>query len=383
MAYSYEIIELTEDQKQLCRDHYGTDTLSELTQRVFPDAKDPDGKPVDGRSTEGKSVKAYVASIGGTVKASSNANRLNLPPVVLTEEQKRFIEDNAEAFRGKPMEMVRVLFKNDKLIAVSREAKAVYAYLREVYPDVLNANDDVVDDLIYQLPDTILKLVAVVNGYVLTGDNRKAYPWGALKPFEDRCLRALMSYMRVFRFAYQCNQYDRKADRELFISTFIRFTHDKPDLTQIEVDQCLNAAVETVNIIQIQRLINKLERSMQEVMEGLVTDDNGKIKKLSANEVELISQIRAKEDTAKGRLKQLMEALEENRAKRNKDRESRSASLLNLLEIWQNDEQKRQDMIDQNGIAEKEDDVKEFGRIRDFDDIVAIIAGQSPEEATR
>lgn len=378
---AYEIIELTEEQKTLCRDHYATLTLTKLTQLVFPDARDLDGKPVDGRSTEGKSVKAYVATIGGTVKASSHANRLNLPPIVLTEEQRQFIVTNAEAFRGKPMEMVRVLFKNEKLVAVSREAKVVYAYLREIYPDILNASDDMVDDVVYQLPPTIQALVQVVNGYVMTGDLRKAYQWGTLKPFEERCLRALMSYIRVFRFSYQCNQYDKKADREMFISTFMRFSHDKPDLTQIEIDQVLSAAVETVNIAQIERSIKRIDKMQDEIMEGLVTNDDGKVKKLGMADVELVNSIRTKHDAAKARLQKFLADLEETRSKRTKDREARNATILNLLEVWQQDEQRRQDIIDTQGIQEKEDDVKEFGRIRDFDDITAIIAGQSPDEA--
>lgn len=380
---AFEILELTEEQKQIARDLHGSGAnLSTITQKTFPDAIDANGNPVDGRSTEGKSVRAFIASIGGTVKTVSHVKGANLPPIVLTDEQKQFIETNAEAFRGKPLEMVRVLFNNDKLPAISREAKVVYAHLREVYPDVLNATDEPVEDAVYQLPATVMLLCGVVNTYVFTSDLRKVYQWGTLKPFEERCLRSLMSYMRNFRFPYQCNQYDKKADRELFISTFIRFAHDKPDLTQIEIDQVISAAVETVNIVQIQRLIRRMDKMQEEVMEGLVTDDNGKVKKLNMVDVEAINQVRSKEDTAKGRVKQLLEALEETRSKRTKDRADRAATILNLLEVWQNDEQMRQDIIDM-GIEEKNEDAKEFGRIRDFDDITAIIAGQSPDEAAR
>ncbi len=219
-----------------------------------------------------------------------------------------------------------------------------------------------------------------MNDYVTTGDvSRKVYVWGKLKSSEERCMRALMKYMRVYRVTYQASQYDKKSERELFLSTFIRFTHDKPDLTEIEVDQSISAASETVNIAQIERSIKRIDKIQEEIMMGGEVDDNGKVRKLGMSDVELINQIRAKHDLSKNRLKSLMEALEETRSKRQAGKNERNQSILNLLEAWQQDEQKRTDMIAM-GDREKAEDLKEVGRLRDLDDLTALISGQTEDE---
>lgn len=365
---------LTDEQKKMALELYPTVDHSTLVKMVSGNQE------LDSRSSFGKALKTFIAGLGLKPKTIDHRKDPSLD-FELSETDKRFIENNIRSFRGKTLELARLIAKDEKVHALSKPFKVVYSYLKEIYPEAINSSDEPVDELEYRIPSTIQSLINLVNDYVTTGDmSRKVYVWGKLKSAEERCMRALMKYMRVYRVSYQAGQYERKSERELFLSTFIRFTHDKPDLTEIEVDQSISAASETVNIAQIERSIKRIDKIQEEIMLGGETDDNGKPKKLTMSDVELINQIRAKHDMAKNRLKTLMEGLEETRSKRQAGKNERNQSILNLLDPWMLDEQKRADMVAM-GDREQEEDVKEVGRLRDLDDLTALISGQTEDEA--
>ena len=371
-----EIPPLTEEQKKMALELYPTMTHPELVKKVFGDPT------LDSRSAQGRLLKTFVADLGLVPKTIDNRKD---PSVAfeLTEDDKRFIEKNIRSFRGKTLELARVVGKDEKITPLSNPFKQVYAFLKEVYPEAISSSDEPVDDLEYKAPSTIQSLITLVNDYVTTGDvSRKVYVWGKLKSSEERCMRALMKYMRVYRVGYQASRYEKKSERELFLSTFIRFTHDKPDLTEIEVDQSISAAAETVNIAQIERTINRIDRIQEEIMMGGEVDENGKTKKLGMSDVEMINAVRSKYDAAKTQLAKLMANLEETRSKRQAGKNERNQSILNILEAWQQDEQKRTDLVVLMGDREKAEDEREVGRLRDLDDLTALISGQTEDEMT-
>ena len=96
--------------------------------------------------------------------------------------------------------------------------------------------------------------------------------------------------------------------------------------------------------------------------------------------VELINTTRSKLDQAKGRLDTLITNLVGTRNKRMQDRDVRNSSILNLFDAWMKDEQKRNDLIEL-GIEEHEEDKRDVNRIKGVDDMTAIIAGMTEEEA--
>ena len=374
----YEIYELTPEQKEIVLANYATLDHQELTRLVYKN------DTLDGRSTEGKSIKAFLAGVGKTVRPAKY-NQTG-PKLELTEEQKKTVEQLASRTESS-IELTRLVFKDETVKHLSHEWRAVYAYLKEVYPEGIKTNEEPVDEQEYTPPATVQSLIGVLNKYVPTGEiNKNVYTFGKLKTSEERCLRALMSYIRIPRFKYQAGQYEKQMDRELYLSTFMRWTHDKPDLTQIEQDQMISAAAETVNIAQIDRSIQRVDKMQEQAMAagGWVeeTGDDGTPKKRKFNmaDVELINGMRTKFDAAKKQLQELMKKLETSRAERNEDRDKRNSSILNLFDAWQKDEEKRMDLIEQ-GIKEHEEDAREVGRLTELDDITALIAGQTKEEA--
>lgn len=370
------ITELNEDQKKIVLENYATKSIPEIVPLVFP------GSKADSRTAEGKAIKAFLAGIKLQAKTTSDAAASIKPnEVILTDEQKKKIEEMAPRVRkkGGALEVARILFNDSELTALHKPARAVFAYLKKVYPQGIDITDEPVEDTQWEPPNTLTALVGLVNDFVQKHDNSRTYNLTGIKPSERRCLEQLMVYMRAYRFKYVASQYDKKVDRELFLSTFIRWTHTKPDLTEIEVDQMISAAEETVNIAQIGRSIQRIDKMHEEIAAGEVFDDNGKKVKLGMADVELIGSVRTKYDMAKKRLQSLMDVLETARSERIKGQQQRVASVWDLLEPWMKDEGFRNRMLEA-GEQEKLDDAAEVERLSGVEELVALISGQTKEE---
>lgn len=365
----YELIQLSDAQKAIVLANYATMDLGALVPLVFEGAKP------DGRTTEGRSIRAFLAGENLTIITTDVAP---IGPIILTDDQKKVIEKMNDRVES-TLELARLVFANQGIKQMSQQWRAVYAYRKLVFPEGIKAIEEPVEEEEYTPPKTLTELCRIVNGYVMTGDNRNYYNSMNLKVVEERALRTLMSYLRTYGFKYAATTFIQKIERDLFLSTFIRWTHTKPDLTEIEVDQMVQAASETVNIAQMGREIETVKEYHQTLMDGGEVGADGKKRKYGMTEVEQINGLRTKHDQAKNRLKQLMEALEQVRSKRLDAMKERNASILNLLDEWMKDEQKRKDIIDM-GIQEKDEDAREVGRLRDLDELTALISGQSDEE---
>jgi hypothetical protein len=369
------MITLTDDQKKTALELCAKMTIGELVTRLWPDAKP------DPRSPQGKALKEFLAGEDVKVKTVT-AQPVTKGLIELTEEQKRVVDQLVTSERCKTsMEIARLVFPDRKVKSLSSEWRAVYAYMKEVYPDSFSTTEEPVDGQ-WSPPDKMQGLIALVNTYVMTGDStRKAYNSATLKVSEDRQLKALMGYLREYTVKYIADTYELRVDRDLFLSTFIRWTHDKADLTEMERDQMAQAAAEKVNVAQLGREIEEIKAYHRSIMAGDEVDANGKAKRFGMAEVEQISQTRLRQDAAKARLKTLMEGLEEARSKRLGAMKDRNASILNLFEAWRGDPVWRESL---HALAkrEKADDAAEVKRLYDMDDVTALISGMTIEEAS-
>lgn len=337
-------------------------------------------KDLDGRTFEGKAIKLFLAKHGCV---AGTTEKPFVGELYLTPEQKKFIEENGKDGGMKPLEMKQVLFPNDKKgTLLSREGRAVYKYAKAVHGEDVDFWDEPVDTQKYNPPKTVPETKNLVNSYVsnATDPSKEAYSTGSLRPFEEKCLKALQGYLKTIRFRYQAAQYDKRADRALFESSFVRTTHDKPDLSAADVDMYVAGAAEMVNVTREERKILKLEDKLNDIMEE-DTGENGERKPLTQAFVELLNQTRTKWDASKKRYQDIMGALESTRAKRNEHQIQRSQSVLNLLEAWQKDEETRNDII-AFGEKEKAEDAAEVKRLADMDGVIALIAGMTVKEGS-
>lgn len=360
---------LTEEQIAIIHDLWskGITDIKEITQKAFGDPT------LDGRTQQAKAVKIYLASRGDkmtTTKVSPKGE------VQLTEYQKEFIRTNAMAM--KPLEMTKVLYPDREIVSLlTGEGRAVYKYAQEVRREFVDFWDEPVDTKEYKGPTSIQGILGLANTHVANSvdPTKDTYDYNNLRPYDLKCLRALQSYMKSIRFRYQASSYEKKADRALFESSFVRAVHDKPDLSSTDIDQYVLGSAEMVNIVREERKILRLEVKLDAMLDG--DEEQGKMTQAF---VELLNQTRTKWDASKARYQRIMGDLESTRSKRDEHRTKRNESVLNLLEAWQKDEETRNDII-AFGEREKKEDREEVRRLSEMEQVVALIAGQTKTEA--
>jgi flagellar biosynthesis chaperone FliJ len=360
---------LTDQQKVIIDANWSTLNIRDLVRLAFAD------KTLDGRSNEGKAVKLYLATKGQEIATTKKVVK---GEVELNDQQKLFVQMNMPSMR--PLEMAKVLFPDAGVTtALQAEARAVYKYAHHLDAENIDFWEEAVDTKEYRPPRSIAAMLGLANTYVQNrlDPTKDAYDYNNLKPFEEKCLRALLGYLRTTRVSYQAALYEKKADRTLFESTIVRLIHDKPDLGEGDVDMFVAAAAELVNITREERKILRLEEQLNQILGG----DGEDRQKLSQAFVELLNQTRTKWDSSKARYKGFMESLESTRAKRNEHMIQKNQSVLNLLEAWQKDEQMRNDLIEM-GEREKVEDAAEVKRLTNMDSVVALIAGHTKDEAS-
>lgn len=368
----YTDITLTPEDQQYITENWSSTDLNDIVRHISGDPKS------DGRTKLGHVIREFLASKGFKPKTTKF---VKLGDLELTIEQKEFIKNNCE--KMKPLEAARVLFKNEKLAPLTREFRAVSQLYKEIGSLGSNAvlyqhkEDEYASDD-YGPPQSLYRLIARVNLYVQNphDQNKPLFNIDDAKNLptqDDKNLRALLRYMSVSRFAYQVNQYDRAIDREIFESTFIRYTFDKSDLLQEEVDRYISLCSEIVTTSQIDRNIQRIETYINESIDG--TDEQRHVSMAMIND---INGLRERLDKSKDMQKKLYAELTGSRVKRMDSKLNANASMLNLVEAWQS-EKTRIEMIEiakLQKLAEEGD----IGKLQNMDDIVATVMGLSKEE---
>ena len=153
-----------------------------------------------------------------------------------------------------------------------------------------------------------------------------------------RNINKAIGYINVFRFTHQINVYTTQTSRELFESSFIRYTHDKPDLTAEEVDQYIVMSAEVVIAANIQRRVERL----QALLDNVAEDTEGR--RISMGLVESINTAQGEYHQSIARQHKLLSDLKQKRSDRLKTELKTNASILNLVQLWK-DEESRKKMI--------------------------------------
>ena len=178
--------------------------------------------------------------------------------------------------------------------------------------------------------------------------------------------------MHTYRFLHQISNYTSRKNRELFESSFVRYTNDKPDLTQEEVDQYIVLSAEVVIASNIQIRVERL----QELLDQAAEETEGK--RLAMSLVESISTAQTEYNQCVNRQTKLLNELKEKRSHRFSKQIKENASILNLVELWK-EEESRIKMIK---LAElrKKSLRKEVENLSSMDEIKCRIMGMTEEE---
>ena len=356
-------VELTEEQKLSILKEWNDrpenpPSLLELIRVAYPD------KNYDGRTKEGRAVKKFLA----TRQIVADGAHVYKPKdkIKLTQEHKEYISNNAGMMS--PVEIARIIFKDNKITNLNQEAKSVSEYIgtldnKVVYqtPEQPPENNE------YKPPKTNLRMTQRVNKYVHDGLDENN-----LKAKEKAGIEALIGYMHTFRFNHQINNYETQNDRDLFESSFIRYTYDKPDLTQEEVDQYIVLSSEVVISANIQRR----KEHLTAMLDAVVEDTDGRA---SMSLVEVIGKVETEYNQSVNRQQKLLGDLKEKRSDRLSKQIKENASILNLVQVWK-DEENRKKMIH---LAEMKKEIikEEVERLSSMDEIKCRIMGLGEDEA--
>ena len=353
---------LTDEQKKIILDYWQEKTdsgnppsLMEITKKVF-------GEEVDGRSLQGRMVKDYLGSLSIAPKTTQYEKKV----VELTDEQKEYIKNNRDKMNSP--EMAKILFSNPKLSNLSVECRAVDEFNlslgKYLFPQEEIPSEE------WKSPNTIERTIARVNRYFERGggiDKEK------ITPIQKKNMDSLMRYLSVYRFKSQINVYESVNDRELFESTFIRYTYDKNDLLEEEIDQYIILAKEAV----LEKRIQGRSERLQELMDRQTGGEDEQ--KVSMALAEMIGKITSEYNACIHRQKELVNVLKQKRSDRLSKQMQENASILNTIEIWRQEKTRREWIQVAEQKKAKLDE--EIDRLTSMDDVMARIMGISKEEA--
>ena len=359
---SEEIVNLSEEQKLKLLNEWNSrpnnpPSLVELVRLAF------NRDDLDGRSKEGKSVKEFLASRQIKPKKSHEYQAKGL--IELNNEQKEYISNNCHTMTG--IEMAKILFKNDSLTNLSQETRSILEYMKNI-PNNIKFHQDENQNIPteeYRPPRSEERMIAKINKYILDGVDKNK-----LTHKHKKEINSLIGYMNTFRFSHQINLYDDERDRELFESSFVRYTYDKSDLTQEEVDQYIVLSTEVVISSNIQQTINILQNQID-----LAIQEDGKIPMAL---VEASNTARKEYNDCVNRQQKLLNDLKVKRSDRLSKQIKETASIINLVQMWK-EEESRQKLIKMAEMRKKVIE-KEIDRLSSMDEIKCKILGISKDE---
>ena len=204
-----------------------------------------------------------------------------------------------------------------------------------------------------------------INKYILDGIDKNKLTYKNKKD-----ISSLIGYMNTFRFSHQINIYDDEKDRELFESSFVRYTYDKNDLTQEEVDQYIVLSTEVVISSNIQQTINVLQNQID-----LAMQEDGKIPMAL---VEASNTARKEYNDCVNRQQKLLNDLKVKRSEKLSKQVKETASIINLVQMWKEEESRAKllKMAEMRKIVIE----KEIDRLSSMDEVKCKILGISKDE---
>lgn len=304
-----------ENKKFIDENFHKIPDLIELTRATFKDGT------IDGRSKQGRAVREYLASKDMKYKTTKHKE---VKPVLLTEEQKSFIEqysnDGMSSFQ-----IAQLLFPEDEVKKLGRHQRTVAQYLEAVKRRQKEERRN--DRAKYDPPQDFESCVYLVNLY--TNNNFKEEE---LKVVEKKSIESIFKFLRSPRFTQIISNYSKQEDQDLFEAEFIRATWDKPDLSADEINLYVNVCVDYINLKNISAHMEKLNRMFDEADEQ---------QELTVRLSELLKTKSEEYNQCEKRQESLIQRLAGDRAKRISQRQDKNASILSLVESFQNEEERK------------------------------------------
>ena len=307
---------LTEEQQKFIDDNFHKiPDLIDLTRAVFKDGT------IDGRSKEGRAVRKYLADSQIKYKTTK---KTPVKPVVLNDEQKQFIiqyaNDGMSSFQ-----IAQIIFPEKEIKNLGVEQRTVHSYLKAHKRQEREQSRDMASS--YSAPEDMQECIDLVNVYA-----SQELKIDALKAIERKSIESLYKFLRSPRFNQVISNYGKVDDQNLFEAEFVRATWDKPDLSADEINLYINVCVDYINLKNIGAHVEKLNRMFEDADEQ--QDMTVRLAELLKTKSEEYNQCEKRQES-------LIQRLAGDRAKRISQRQDQNASILSLVESFQNEEERK------------------------------------------
>ena len=307
---------LTNEQKEFIdKNFHEIPDLIALTRATFKDGT------IDGRSKQGREVREYLAS--KDIKYKTTKKPIS-KPILLSEEQKDFIiqysQDGMSSYQ-----IAQLLFPDREIKRLSKEQKTVDQYLKAVKKQEIESKR--ADKSTYSPPQDFDACVELVNEYA-----NNEFVGKELKVAERKSIESVFKFLRSPRFTQIINNYGKEEDQILFEAEFIRATWNKPDLSADEINLYVNVCVDYINLKNISCHMEKLNRMFDEADEQ---------QELTVRLSELLKTKSEEYNQCEKRQESLIQRLAGDRAKRISQKQDQNASILSLVESFQNEEERK------------------------------------------
>lgn len=354
---------LTEEQRNIILGKLVVDgappTVRELLTLLFPNQE------LDARSKEGRAIREFIATEG--LEYTSSRTWKPTKVIVLTEDQKIFIANNCAHMM--PLEMARILFKNEALTNLDVETREIQKYIKELpaniksLPETQKKEINIED---YRPPKTEDQTIARINRYVTSADYHK----DQLSEKHKKEIKKLMQYLHIHRFLTEIQKYETLAERELFESEYIRGTFNKSDLTQEQLDQYIMYAGLVVNGTRIDATKKRLEEIEQACLEQRSTVPQGL--------ADRINDLSGRYDQCIDAQNKILKSLEGERKERLKNNNQVKETVADILAYFQSEEKRKH--LDKLRMERRAKLKEEINRIKSMEDIKAEMFGVTEEE---
>ena len=308
---------LTEEQKQLIRNNYkAISDLTRLTQMVSKD------EALDGRSKIGRAIRKFMVEQGLNYETTVHRK---VDDIVLTDEEKEFLDSHAGQNMSS-IQLAELLWPGREIKKLSKEQRVVADYVKNYHPDFVRADENAIG-LKYSPPKAMSRSIKKINDFAgKTLDENKLI-------MQDRkCVEVLMNSLASPRFMQVINNYPSLEDRELFEAEFVRCVWDKPDLTTDEINLYINVCMDYVNLKEIEQQKQKL---------NLMFDDTEGQNDLTMRLTEMLKTKSEEYNQCTNRIDKMVAKLNGERSKRIANQQQRNASVLALVNLFQEEEERR------------------------------------------
>ena len=331
-------------------------SLLELIKIAYPNEK------VDGRSKKGRLVKEFLAT--RKIKARGAHQYKAKEKIELSDEHEEFVRNNAQVMSA--TEIARIIFANNEITPLHQEPRTVNEYIKTLNFEPYESPQNIPSST-YKPPGTFDRTLSRINKYIYQSLEKSK-----MVPKEKKDVESTMGYLNTYRFTHQINSYSSQTSRDLFESSFIRYTYDKYDLTQEEVDQYIILSTEVVIASDIQHRVGRL----QDLLDDVANDTEGR--RISMSLVDAIGGSQTEYNQCINRQHKLLGDLKQKRSDRLKNQLGATASILNLVEVWK-EEKTRKKLLKLADLRKKT--IKdEMGSLMEMGELKAKILGLTEGE---